>query len=112
MVHSVKPAVSVLGKFEVAISAAASGVNALVAAVASRKIRVTSLFLVADGAVTAQFRSAANNITGAMSFAANGGIVLPYNKNGWFTTEINEALNVNLGGAVGIRGALTYDLVA
>lgn len=99
------------GTISVAISAAGAGVNALVAAVPGRRIRVTQLVLVADGAVTVELRSAATARTGAMSFAANGGVVWPFNERGWVTTEINEALNANLGGAVGIRGVLQYDLI-
>lgn len=90
------------------IDYSASGSQALVAAVAGKRIRVISLFLIGAGAVTTKFQSAATDLTGAMSNAANGGFVLPENKSGWFQTNVGEALNLNLGGAVNVAGGLTY----
>lgn len=111
MAQKIKQGIALLGTIEAPVNAANSGSNEIVAAVADRRIRVTQVFFVVDSAVTVQARSAANNLTGAMSFAANGGIVLPYNEQGWFTTNRGEAFNLNLGGAVGVRGALKYDLI-
>jgi hypothetical protein len=93
-----------------AVSAASSGNNTIVAAVAGKRIRVLSCFLVADDAVTAKFQSGAGgtDLTGAASLAANGGYVLPFNEGGWFQTGINTLLNLSLGGAVGVRGAISY----
>lgn len=93
-----------------AIDAATSGDNTLVAAVASKKIRVMSLFLVAAGAVTARFESGAGGtaLTGQMNLAANGGFVLPFNPVGWFETASNTLLNLELSGAVSVDGSLTY----
>ena len=95
------------------IDAASSGDNTLVAATSGRKIKVTALFLVAAGAVTVRFESAAGGtaLTGQMNFPANGGIVLPENSRGWFETNAGELLNLELGGAVSVDGALTYELV-
>ena len=96
------------------ISGATSGDNTLVAADnAGRKIRVYSLFIVVAGAVTVRFESGASGtaLTGVMSFAANGGISLPHNPDGWFETAADTLLNMELGGAVQASGALTYGLV-
>lgn len=99
----------------VAISAASSGNNTLVAAVSGKQIVVTSFFLIADAAVTAKFQSGAGgtDLSGAMSFAANGGIVVPDSgsPDGWFATVAGQLLNLNLGGANGVRGTLNYKLV-
>jgi hypothetical protein len=97
------------------ISVASSGSNTLVAAVPEKKIKVLSYTLVCDGAVTVKWQSASTDLSGAMSFSANGGISTPVGSpsSGWLLeTAINEALNLNLGGAVGVRGHLTYFLEA
>ena len=93
------------------ISDSASGQTAIVAADATRKIRVTAYVLVADAAVTAKFQNGSTDVTGPMSLAANGGVVAPFNPAGWFETAANTALNLNLGAAVGVRGHLTYLLI-
>jgi hypothetical protein len=96
-----------------AISASTSGDNTLKAAVASKKIRVTSLFLIAASAVTVRFESGAGGtaLTGVMSLAANAGFVLPYNPVGWFETASNTLLNLELGGAVQVSGSFTHEEV-
>ena len=93
-----------------AISAASSGNNTLVAAVTSKKIRVLALAVVADDAVTFKLQSGAGgtDLTGAHSFVANGGLVLPFNPQGWCETAAGALLNASLGGAVGVRGCLVY----
>lgn len=95
------------------IDHAGSGDNTIVAAVASTKIRVTSLFLVASAAVTVRFESAAGGtaLTGGMQLAANGVLSLPYNPEGWFETVAGELLNLELSGATSVDGGLTYNEV-
>jgi hypothetical protein len=92
------------------IDHATGGDNTLVAAVASKKVRVLSVFLVAAGAVTVRFESGASGtaLTGQMTVAANGVLVLPFNQFGWFETAVNTLLNLELGGAVSVDGALMY----
>ena len=100
-------------KFAV-IDNATSGDNTLVAAVASKKIRVLSLFLVAAGTVNVRFESGASGtaLTGQMNLVANTGFSLPYNPVGWFQTGTNTLLNLELSGAVSVDGCLTYIEVA
>lgn len=95
------------------INAAGSGNNTLVAAIASKRIRVHSLWMVATGAVAATFQTGAGGtaLSGAMSLAANGGLVLPYNEKGWFETSIGQLLNLSLGGAVQVSGGLGYSVL-
>ena len=92
------------------ISTAASGQTALVAAQGSGlKIKVVSYVVVAAGAVTVQFQSASTGLTGVMSLAANGGlVVMSQNGTPVFETAANAALNLNLGGAVQVSGHLAY----
>lgn len=96
-----------------AIDAATSGDNTLVAANATKKIRVTSLFLVSAGTVNVRFEGGTGGtaLTGQMNLVANTGFVLPYNPSGWFETAINTLLNLELSGAVSVDGSLTYVLV-
>jgi hypothetical protein len=97
-------------KFAV-IAASSSGNNTLVAAVASKKIRVLAYNFIGNGAVNAKFQSGAGgtDLTGLKYIAAaGGGICAPYNPLGWFETASNTLLNLNLSGAVAVGGELTY----
>lgn len=94
-------------KFAV-VSASAAGDNTVVAAVASKKIRVISYVLVAAGAVTAKWRSGTTDISGPLAFAANGGAAPGYNPFGFFETASGAALNLNLSAAVTVGGHITY----
>lgn len=94
-----------------AISAALSGNNTLVAAVAAKKIRVISLFLVAAGDVTATVQNGAGGtaLSGAIPLTSNSGFTLPRNQDGWFAdTGANTLLNLSLSAAVQVSGALSY----
>jgi hypothetical protein len=92
------------------IDAATSGDNTLVAAVASKKIRVLALFLVAVADVVARFESGAGGtaLTGQMDLTANSGFTLPFSPVGWFETASNTLLNLELDGAVSVDGCLVY----
>lgn len=94
-----------------AISAATSGNNTLVAAVAAKKIRVISLVLVAAGAVNVTIENGAGgtDLSGPIPLTANSGFVLPRNQDGWFAdTSANTLLNLSLSAAVQVSGALSY----
>lgn len=95
------------------ISAASSGDNTLLAAVAGHKIRVLSYKLVAAGAVTTRFESAAGGtaLTGVMSQITGVPNDAQFEKEGHFETAVGELLNLELGGAVQVSGHLTYCLV-
>lgn len=94
-----------------AIDAATSGDNTLVAAVTGKKLRVLAAFFTMTGtAVTIRFESGAGGtaLTGQMTPAQGQTIVLPYNPHGWFETAAGSLLNLELGGAQSVDGALTY----
>lgn len=96
------------------INTSSTGNTALVAAVTSKKIRVLAYTLVCDAAVAVKFTSGAGgtDLTGAMSFAANGGASAPFSQLGHFETAAATALVLNLGAAVGVRGHLVYATIA
>jgi hypothetical protein len=96
-------------KFAV-ISAASSGDNTVLAAVASNKIRVVALTLISSGSVSVRFESGAGGtaLTGVIPLVAQTGFTLPYNPVGWFETAANTLLNLELSAATGVYGCLTY----
>lgn len=96
----------------VAIDAASSGDNTLLAAVTGKRIRVHSLFLIAAGTVNVRFESGASGtaLTGQMNLIANAGFVLPHNPAGWFQTAASTLLNLELSGNVSVDGSFTYTL--
>jgi len=86
-----------------------AGTTSLVAAVAGKKIVVLNYAVTLSAAGTLKFQSAANDITGAMDFAAQGGAVCPTTEAGWMETNPGEALGiVSTGGAA--RGHIAYTL--
>lgn len=87
---------------------ASLGANQLVAAVAGTKYRVLSVVMVATTAVSAKFQSGTTDITGTFPLGANGGFVLPFNEHGWFETNVNEALNLNLSSGVSTGVQIQY----
>lgn len=96
------------------IAAAESGNNTLVAAVAGKKIRVVSCVLVMTGtAVTCRLESGADGtaLSGLMTPAQGSAITFAYNPAGWFETAAGSLLNLELGGAQAVAGALAYRLV-
>ncbi len=95
------------------ISAAASPDNTIIAAVATQRVRVVGIHMVAAAAVVARFESAAGGtaLTGAMSMIV-GVPFTAYNPLGLFEQDvINELLNLELSGAVQVSGWLTYHLI-
>lgn len=94
-------------KFAV-ITASASGATAVVASVASKKIRVISYVVVANAAVNIKFQSNSTDKTGLLYLAGNGGVSGAYAPTGHFETASGEALNINLSAAVAVGGHVTY----
>ena len=92
------------------ISVSASGQTALVNAPGTNLvIYVVSYVFVASSAVSVKFQSGNTDLTGAMSCAANSGVVaMGQPSSHLFQTAANTALNINLGGAVQVSGHLAY----
>lgn len=96
-------------KFAV-IDHATSGDNTIVAAVPSKKIRVTNVVLVASGTVTARFESGAGGtaLTGQMQLTAQTGFAPGFDPTGHFETASGQLLNLELSGAVSVDGWIKY----
>lgn len=95
------------------IDHAANGDNTIIAAVATKKIKVIGLFLVANAAVNVKIKNGAGtDLTGALAMDAQGaGFVLPISGTPdvtWFETSVNTALIINLSAAVQVSGSITY----
>ena len=99
----------------VAINAASSGDNTLLAAAgSSNKIRVLALNIVVGAAVNVRLESGTGGtaMTGIYEFNGKGdGIVLPFSPVGWFETAANTLLNLELSGAVSVDGSFVYVVV-
>lgn len=87
--------------------------NSIVAAVATKKIRVYAVFVSSVDAKTVSWTDAVGGtaLTGAVPCAVNGGYVLPHNPAGWFETSAGNALGLSLGAATAVAGVVTYALV-
>ena len=96
------------------IGAAASGDNTIVAADTTRRIKVLSYVIIADGAVVATWKSGSGtNLSGGMNLLAGSGVAAaPGGPSGgwWLETAVNEALVLNLSSATGVRGHMSYFL--
>jgi hypothetical protein len=90
------------------VAASSSGNNEIVAAVSGKIIVVTSYVLVASGTVSAKWRSASTDISGAMSMSDTTGAAASDPAHGLVETVAGEALNLNLNGAVAVNGHITY----
>jgi hypothetical protein len=93
------------------ISASSSGDNQIVALVATKKLKVLSCALVANGTVSVKWRSNTTDISGAMPLVVNSGFVLPASAPGmghYFETAAGEALNINLSGNIAVAGHISY----
>jgi hypothetical protein len=99
------------------IDTATSGNNELVAAVAGKVLRVVSVFLAASGAVDVYFNDGTANLLGGTrkikldntGAAGAVGFALQENGKGWFkTAAANRPLILNLSGAVGVAGCVSY----
>lgn len=86
----------------------ATGANTLVAGVGGQTIRVFKLFLVVSAATNLTFRNGATDLTGAMSMAANGTIVLDFDGEPWFVTSAGSAFVLNQSGTAQVSGAIRY----
>ena len=96
-------------------TAAAAGDNAVVAAVAGKRIRVLGAVLAPSAVLSVKLRSAANDLTGALPLAANEKFTLPLadpDHAGWVATNSGEALNVNVSAAGTVTGFVVYQEVS
>ena len=96
----------------VPIAQGAAGTTQLVAADATKKIKVVNYVVVQTEAGTTKFTDGVGDLTGAMAFATNGGVVASgQTSSHWFETAANSALSIvtTVGAA---QGHLSYFLEA
>lgn len=96
-------------KFQLA--ATTSGYTTVIAADPDFKIRVISLSMLVSSNVDVFFARESTAITGLYSVPRRGGMVLPENPSGWFETDVNERLRVNLSASVTLGGSITIERV-
>lgn len=89
--------------------------GSVVAGVSGKKIRVTGLALVVGSTATSvTFRSkpagTGTDISPAFLMGANGVLVLPANREGWFETVAGESLTVTTGSGSTTGILVTYRL--
>lgn len=92
------------------IDAAASGANAVIAAVSGKSIRVMCYTVIAAADITITWKSGTTAISGAMDLPAKGG-ASPASPLGMMRTAEGEALNLTLSGAVQVSGHVGYILI-
>lgn len=100
----------VISESRLTINVAASGDTALVAAATGLRCRVHGLRLSVAGAVIVQIKAGAT-VLETFNFAAAGTmapLVLRFQP--YYETAANQALNINLSGAVQVNGALEYTM--
>jgi hypothetical protein len=93
---------------EASIDFSATGDNTLVAGAASQSVKVYKLFFVASAATTIIFKHAGTALTGPITLAAGGSVVLDFDAEPWFTTGSAEAFVLNQSGTAQISGRVYY----
>ena len=89
---------------------ALTATGAVIAGVAGKRIRVFGAAVVGLLATGIKFQSAANDLTGVLSLAANGGVVWTNGTAPWFQCNVGEALNISMTISTTLGGVITYDL--
>ncbi len=89
---------------------AAAGDATIIPARPGKRIRVEDYLLSASANTVVRFRSAANNLTGPLFLAANGGISHP-REDAAFETRPGEALILNSNAVATVGGHITYTVV-
>lgn len=93
---------------EASIDFVSTGDNTLVAGVGGQSVKVYKLFFVASAATTVIFKSGATALTGAITLAAGGSVVLDFDAEPWFTTGTAAAFVLNQSGTAQISGRVYY----
>lgn len=94
------------------VAVSSSGVNQVVAAVTSKKIRLIAAYLSCSAAVNAKWQGDTSgtpvDLSGLMYGTTNSGIVMPYNPVGWLESAAGKNLGINLSGAIAVGGTVVY----
>ena len=96
------------------VSMKTAGAQTIIAAVAAKKLRILSMMLVNQGALTLYATDAGggNNLLGdstnQIALAANSGFVMGFNPVGWLQTSASSAFAIVPSLATSIAGTITY----
>jgi hypothetical protein len=91
------------------ISFAASGDNALIAAVVAQYVRVYALMFTVDSPVSVKLGdTTVAYLTGAMKFGLGGGLILTQQGEPHFITALGKGFLINLSAAVQCSGVIWY----
>jgi hypothetical protein len=91
-----------------AINFSASGLNAIVAAVAAKTTKIHRIFFKVNGATTITFQDGSTALTGPIQMLSNDSIILDFSGDPWFTGSTNTAFNLNSTNAVQVSGTVWY----
>lgn len=90
------------------INFSASGNNTVVIGVAGKIIKVARIFFVLSAATNLTFNSGSTALTGPMDFAANGAIVLDFDKVPLTCKNTLDSFIMNSSNAVQVGGTIWY----
>jgi hypothetical protein len=98
------------------IAASQTDSSVVAASTTGSRINVTAVCLIAGGTATdvtfnTKPAGAGTAISPLFANAANGGLVLPYNPKGWFTTNQNEGLTVTTGAGSTVGILVSYETI-
>lgn len=93
---------------EASIDFTATGDTSLVAGVGGQTVKVYKIFFVASAATVVTFKRAATALTGPITLAAGGSVVLDFDAEPWFTTGTAEAFVLGQSGTAQISGRVYY----
>ncbi len=90
------------------IDFAGSGDNAIIAAVAGKRIFIYRLYFILGAATNITFKDGSTALTGAMPFLANGFMILDPTQVPWHQTAAGAAFNINSSNAVQVSGSVGF----
>lgn len=93
---------------EAVVNYATTGDHAFISGVAGKRIYIYRVWLVFAGATTLIFKDGSTAMTGAVTVASGGSIMLPYDQLPWFTLSKGNDLNLNSSSAVQMSGRIFY----
>ena len=91
------------------INFSSTGDNTVISAIASTRILVDRVWLVASTATNLTFKDgASNSLSGPVPMSANGGLTFDISGEAWFVTALANAFIINQSGTAQISGQIYY----
>ncbi len=89
---------------QVPINFSTSGDNTIIAGVQDDVIRIWKIFFTVSGATQITY----DNVSGPLSFTANGAMVLDFDTKPWVTTDIGGSFQLRSSNPVQVSGIVYY----